>query len=185
MNTQWTPIMIITPLLSALFAIFFKTIMDAVLDRRKKAKIKALLVFEIEENYVHVDEVISALKFMEDISVSERTNEELESIYNKEGIRETFHQFVLDAERHLGQISLIIYKDIFLKTSDNFNKENDSLIHEIYFNLIKIEKYHKLIKSRKEESLEKTILILYLKILILARKVEEKSIKFIEVYKKE
>lgn len=134
---------IVPMILSALIAVFLRNLFEWFKDIRKSKRAKKLLILEVKDNMSHLKSALITLEVLgKDLNImnmSEETFMEFKNLQSSDFI--FLNKMMKDADRHLNLISVIVYKEIFLKLNRNFNSNEDEFLHSIYFHILKIENY--------------------------------------------
>lgn len=159
------PWIIVSSLLSAIFVIIVRNVNEYFKDKIKVRKAKKLLGKELKDNLLYLSRTVKVLKIFNDINIIILSDEDFkENYYSDEKMKELMKSISIEADRHLNLISVLVYKEIFLKSNRNFDSEQDELLHEIYFYILKVENYKSIILSNKDNKDIKRLYELYFKV---------------------
>ncbi|WP_336798562.1 hypothetical protein [Exiguobacterium acetylicum] len=163
---------IVPALLSALLAIFIRSLYELVKNLFIARNIKKLLEVEIKKNNKFLNHIEGILDFLDDpkegtlnIGIMNLTEEMFKAQYvdNEDYIKE-IKTLINSADRQINLLSTLIYKDIFLKSALNFHSKEDRSIHRIYVLITEIEKYKAFISTFDKEKNELEMYQAYFKI---------------------
>lgn len=163
---------IVPALLSALLAIFIRSLYELVKNLFIARNIKKLIAVEIRKNNNFLNHIESTLDFLDDpkegtlnIGIMKLTEEAFKEQYvdNKEYIKE-IKTLINSADRQINLLSTLIYKDIFLKSALNFHSKEDRSIHRIYVLITEVEKYKAFISTFDKDKDELEMYQAYFKI---------------------
>ncbi|WP_312048398.1 hypothetical protein [Exiguobacterium profundum] len=159
------PWIIVSSLLSAIFVIIVRNVNEYFKDKIKVRKAKKLLGKELKDNLLYLSRTVKVLKIFNDMNIVILSDEDFKENYcSDEKMRELMKSISIEADRHLNLISVLVYKEIFLKSNRNFDSEQDELLHEIYFYILKVENYKSIILSNKDNKDIKRLYELYFKV---------------------
>ena len=159
------PWIIVSSLLSAIFVIIVRNVNEYFKDKIKVRKAKKLLGKELKDNLLYLSRTVKVLKIFNDMNIVILSDEDFKENYcSDEKMRELMRSISIEADRHLNLISVLVYKEIFLKSNRNFDSEQDELLHEIYFYILKVENYKSIILSNKDNKDIKRLYELYFKV---------------------
>lgn len=159
------PWIIVTSLFSAILAVFIRNVNDYIKEKLKMGKAKKLLGKEIRDNKLYLSHTVKVLKMFDDIKIVKMKDADFKNNFlDDERSKELMRALIKEADRHLNLISILVYKEIFLKSNRNFHSEQDELLHEIYFYILKVESYKSLISSDRDKIDEKRLYELYFKV---------------------
>ncbi|WP_215115190.1 hypothetical protein [Exiguobacterium sp. s80] len=135
--------------------------------------IKKLLRVEIEKNNEILENLEEALNFLDNkgeviqnIDIMNLTEEEFKDQYvDNNALLKVIKILINTADRQINLLSVLVYKEIFLKSAINFHSKEDRLIHKIYVSIVDIEKYMAFISSFDKENNELEMYQAYFKIL--------------------
>ncbi|WP_290779417.1 hypothetical protein [Exiguobacterium sp. UBA5002] len=165
---------IIVPVLgSALLTIIIRSFYELSKNLVVARNIKKLLRVEIEKNNQILENLEEALNFLDNkgevtqnIDIMNLTEEEFKNHYvDDDSLLKVIKILINTADRQINLLSVLVYKDIFLKSAINFHSKEDRLIHKIYVSIIDIEKYMTFISSFDKEKNELEMYQAYFKIL--------------------
>lgn len=165
---------IIVPVLgSALLTIIIRSLYELSKNLVVARNIKKLLKVEIEKNNEILENLEEALNFLDNkgevtqnIDIMNLTEEEFKEQYvDNNALLKVIKILINTADRQINLLSVLVYKDIFLKSAINFHSKEDRLIHKIYVSIVDIEKYMTFISSFDKENNELEMYQAYFKIL--------------------
>ncbi|ACQ71466.1 hypothetical protein [Exiguobacterium sp. AT1b] len=159
------PWIIVSSLLSAIFVTVVRNVNEYFKDKIKVRKAKKLLGKELKDNLLYLSRTVKVLKIFNDINIIILSDEDFKENYcSDEKMKELMKSISIEADRHLNLISVLVYKEIFLKSNRNFDSKQDELLHEIYFYILKVENYKSIILSNKDNKDIKRLYELYFKV---------------------
>ena len=163
-------------IMSALIAISIRYLYEWLKDVRKSNRAKKLLILEIKDNMSHLENAqLTLSRLGKSLNKPEITQEIFEEFKESQSREYRLSKEMLnEADRHLNLISLMVYKEIFLKLNRNFNSEQDEIIHRIYFHVLRIESYKTFLNDAKDKD-SKHFYDVYFKISDLANLILELS----------
>lgn len=164
---------IIVPVMgSALLTIIIRSLYELGKNLVVARNIKKLLRVEIEKNNEILKNIEEALNFLDNkgegihnIDIMNLTEEEFKEQYvDNVDFFKVIKILINTADRQINLLSVLVYKDIFLKSAINFHSKEDRLIHKIYVSIVDIEKYKTFISSFDKEKNELEMYQAYFKI---------------------
>lgn len=164
---------VIVPVLgSALLTILIRSLYELAKNLIVARNIKKLLKVEIEKNYEILKNIENILDFLDNkkegslnIDIMGLSEKEFKTQYvDDEDLFKEIKSLINAADRKINLLSLLVYKDIFLKSALNFHSKEDRLIHKIYVLITEIDQYKAFIISFDKEKNELEMYQAYFKI---------------------